>query len=165
MTPDYRVGFGTDLHRLREGSGLRLGGVWVPCAYSAVAVSDGDVVLHALVDAMLGACGLGDIGEYFPPARVAPGADSRLFVDKVLRMFGNGVEIVNVDCVIDLESVKLGGLKKEIGASIAGILGMDPKRVNVKAKTAEGVGPVGEGRAVASQVALLVRLGGVEAGT
>lgn len=153
----FRAGLGTDLHRLEEGEGFRLGGVWIPCAFRCIAVSDGDVLLHALVDALLGACGRGDIGEWFPESSVAPGQVSSVFVAAVLaEMRGRALSIVNVDAVVDLEVVRLAGVKPAIRDSLAALLGLSPDRVNVKAKTAERLGPVGEGRAVAAQVVVLV---------
>lgn len=151
-----RIGFGTDLHVLRVGEGLMLGGVPVPCGYAFEAHSDGDVVLHALVDAMLGCAGLGDIGEKYPPSAIRKGESSTRFVTETLALLGKaGLALVNVDCVIDLEVVKLGDTKKVIRASLASLLGLDAACVNVKAKTAEGVGAVGEGRAVSAQAAVL----------
>lgn len=154
-----RVGFGTDLHRLVPGNGLRLGGISIPCAFSPVAVSDGDALIHALVDAVLGAAGLGDIGEHFPESAVSPGQDSRPMLAYAMRLAAEkGWSAANADCVVDLEAVKLGPWKTRIRESLAGILGLAVEQVNVKAKTAEGLGPIGESRAVAAQaVVLLVR--------
>ncbi len=152
----FRVGFGTDLHRLDPGDGLTLGGVKIPCAYRCRAVSDGDVVLHALVDALLGCAALGDIGEHFPEHAVTKGESSRRFVGAALAMLAEaGLEPVNVDCVIDLEHVRLAGHKAAMRTSVARLLGLDESHVSIKAKTAEGLGPVGEGKAVAAQVAAL----------
>lgn len=153
---DLRIGFGTDLHLLRPGDGLWLGGVLVPCRFAFKAVSDGDVLLHALVDAMLGCAGLGDIGGMYPESRVTPGESSRRFVEEVGRTLSDrGFRVVNADCVIDLDAVRLGEWKGRIRDSVAALLRIDASRVNVKAKTAEGVGAVGEGRAASAQVALL----------
>lgn len=166
--PDLlRVGIGSDMHLLEPGKGVRLGGVEIPCLHSCVAVSDGDVVLHALVDAMLGTCGLGDIGDHFPASKVEPGQDSSLFVGQVLAMLTErGVNLVNVDCIVDVEVVRLSEWKRVIRDKIGGLLKLDVSRVNVKAKTAEGLGPIGEGRAVAAQVVVLVAMagGGTSAG-
>lgn len=160
-----RVGFGTDLHRLEPGDGVTLGGVTIPCAYRCRAVSDGDVVLHALVDALLGCAALGDIGEHFPESAVTQGESSRRFVEAALAMLADaGLEPVNVDCVIDLEHVRLAEYKAAIRRSVARLLGLDESRVNIKAKTAEGLGPVGEGKAVAAQVAALAAMTEPEAG-
>lgn len=155
----YRVGLGTDVHRLEPGDGLKLGGVAISCGYRSVAVSDGDVLLHALVDAMLGACGGGDIGEHFPASEVTPGEDSRRFVEYALDVAkAGGASIVNVDCVIDVEVCRLGVMKKAIRDNLAGMLGVDASRINVKAKTAEGLGAVGEGRAFSAQAVVLMEL-------
>lgn len=157
-----RIGFGTDLHVLEPGEGIVLGGVAVPCGYSVRAVSDGDVVLHALVDAMLGCAGLGDIGDHFPESVVESGESSRRFVVETREMLaGAGFSLVNIDCVIDLEVVRLAGMKGMIRASLAGLVGLEVGCVNVKAKTAEGVGVVGEGVAVGAQVVVLALGGGV----
>jgi 2-C-methyl-D-erythritol 2,4-cyclodiphosphate synthase len=137
-----------------------LGGVFIPCPYSCLADSDGDVLLHALVDAMLGSAGLGDIGEHFPKSAITPGESSRRFVEETLEMLGKtGLLIGNVDCVIDLEKVSLKAWKTSIRESMARMLGMEMQCVNVKAKTAEGLGPIGEGRAVAAQVVVLTFAG------
>lgn len=159
---DYiQVGFGTDLHRLVPGRGLRIGGADIPCEVAAVADSDGDALLHALVDAVLGASGQGDIGDHFPALAVAPGQDSAPMLAHALALAAQkGGVVVNVDCVIDLEAVKLGPWKAEIRASLARLFGIDPGRVNVKAKTAEGLGPIGAGEAIAAQAVVLLSFSG-----
>ena len=152
-----RVGFGTDLHRLVEGNGLWIGGVLIPCPFSSEAVSDGDVLLHALVDALLGASGLGDIGEWFPESSVKPGQASAAFVDAVMeKLRERSVEIVNVDATVDLQNVRLAEWKPAIRENVASLLGIDSARVNVKAKTAERLGPIGEGVAIAAQAVVLL---------
>ena len=154
-----RVGFGTDLHRTRQGDGLRLGGVFIPCGLSCEAVSDGDVLLHALVDALMGAAGMGDIGDRYPESKVTKGEDSSRFVNEVVAdIKAMDANLLNVDCVIDLEAPKLGEWKAEIRKSLAAMLKLDSNRVNIKAKTAEGLGPVGSGEAVTAQVAVLLEL-------
>lgn len=157
-----KIGFGTDLHKLVQGNGLRLGGVTVPAGYGVVAHSDGDVLLHALIDALLGACGMGDIGEYFPASKIAQGEDSVNLLNETLKIISKkSLRVVNADCVIDLEAVKLGRWKKIIANNVAGLLGVEEGMVGVKAKTAEGMGPVGECRAVAAQVVVLAEVGGM----
>lgn len=154
-----KIGFGTDLHRIVPGSALRLGGVTVPASYAAVAHSDGDVLLHALIDALLGVCGLGDIGEHFPESKVRPGENSITLLTETLKMTEKaGMRLVNADCVIDLEAVKLGEWKKAMAGNIAALLGVPERMISVKAKTAEGLGPVGENKAVAAQVVLLAEV-------
>lgn len=161
---EQRIGFGNDFHVLLEGDGIVLGGVRVPCDRSARAVSDGDVVLHALVDALLGAVGLGDIGDHFPESAVKKGEDSRRFVESVLALPElSAARIVNVDCVIELERPRLSTWKASIRRNIAAILRIDETRVNVKAKTSEGMGPVGVGEAVTASVVALLKLPSAEA--
>ncbi len=153
-----QVGFGTDLHRLVQGGGIALGGVLIPCEYGVVADSDGDVLLHALVDALLGASGLGDIGDHFPASAVEPGAASSPMLRTAYALVREkGGVVANVDCVIDCETVRLGAWKAAMRQSVADLLGLDPSRVNIKAKTAEGLGPVGEGKAISAQAVALVQ--------
>ncbi|MCD8352543.1 MAG: 2-C-methyl-D-erythritol 2,4-cyclodiphosphate synthase [Planctomycetaceae bacterium] len=152
-----KVGFGTDLHRLTSGKAIVLGGVAIPCAYSMVAVSDGDVLLHAIIDALLGAFGLGDIGEHFPASAVEPGSPSGPMLEQVCSLIREkGAELVNVDCVIDCETIRLAEWKGSIRQNVADLLQLDQSRVNVKAKTAEGLGPVGMGEAISAQAVVLV---------
>lgn len=157
--PAMRVGIGSDVHRLKPGKGLRLGGLDIPCSYSCEAVSDGDVIIHALVDALLGACGLGDIGEYFSEAKITPGQDSQVLLAEVLAMpVMRNAGLINIDCIVDVEVVRLRSWKKAIRDNLSRLLCLDVSRVNVKAKTAEGMGPVGEGRAVAAQAVVLLQV-------
>lgn len=156
----YRIGWGSDLHRLTDGDGIRLGGITIPCPWKSEAVSDGDVLLHALVDAILGACGLGDIGDHFPESKVRRGADSTLFLRYALDLLANrGGRVVNADCVVDIERPRLGETKPLIRDNLARLLGVTADRVNVKAKTAEGLGPVGGGLAIAAQAVVLAEVG------
>jgi len=167
----FRIGLGTDTHRLEPGLPLWLGGVAVPSPVGCVAHSDGDVLLHALTDALLGAIGGGDIGEHFPDSDPRwKGQASRVFVEAAAeRVRAAGYRVANVDAVVHLERVKLARYKQEIAASVRAILGVsiaspkaavrgasDPERVNVKAKTAEGCDAVGEGRAIGAQVVVLL---------
>lgn len=153
----FRIGFGTDLHRLVPGDGIWLGGVKVPAEKQAEAHSDGDVVLHALTDALLGAAGLGDIGEMYPASMVAKGEASSRFVEEVMALLSvKGMRVVNADVTIDLEKPRLADWKMPIRDNIAKYLAADPRRINVKAKSAEGLGPVGEGVAVTAQAIVLL---------
>lgn len=155
---DLRVGLGFDLHRLRRGRPFVLGGVRIPHPTGPAGHSDGDVVLHALVDALAGAAGGGDIGDRFPDTDPRwKGADSRRFVDAVWRPLRRaGRHIYNVDVTVLAERPKLGPWKRRIAARVAEILGIVPSRVSIKAKTLEGLGPVGAGKAIAAQVVVLL---------
>jgi 2-C-methyl-D-erythritol 2,4-cyclodiphosphate synthase len=135
----------------------------VPSDRAAIAHSDGDVLIHALIDALLGAVGRGDIGEHFPDSDPSNrGRDSCEMLRVVWESLGEGGwQLVNIDCVIVLERPRLAPYKEKIRETLAAILGIGADRINVKAKTAEGVGPVGEGKVVeAHVVALLTRAGG-----
>lgn len=158
-----RVGWGYDNHRLVEGRPLRIGGVDIPASVGADAHSDGDVLLHALVDALLGAAGAGDIGEHFPDTDPRwQGCPSSRFLDAAADVVrARGWDLVNIDATVILEKVKLASHKQAIAAHVRELLRkhwqLDPTAVNVKAKTHEGCDAVGEGRAVAAQVAVLLR--------
>ena len=156
-TRDPLIGIGTDSHRLEPGDGIRLGGTFIPCRFRAVAHSDGDTLLHALTDALLGAIGDADIGDLFPPTDENRNRASAEFVKEALRRVrkvGRGVG--NVDAVIRLEEPKLGPFKDRIRGCLAELLAIDRSRVGVKAKTAEGLGPVGRSESVECEVIALV---------
>jgi len=157
--PEYRVGIGTDIHRIVEGRRLMLGGVHIPFPAGLLGHSDGDVVLHAVVDALLGAAGLGDIGTLFPDTDVQwKDADSKVFLYTVREQLEKKQwEVVNVDLTIHAEAPKLGPMKGQIRRCIAGLLGMDFQAVNVKAKTNEGLGDIGAGDAMAATAIALLR--------
>jgi 2-C-methyl-D-erythritol 2,4-cyclodiphosphate synthase len=155
-----RIGHGYDLHRLQVGGNLLLGGVVVASDLSPVAHSDGDVVLHAVVDALLGAMGWGDIGEWF--ANTDPrwkDAASRTFVEVVFaKVREGGYGVGNVDVTILAERPKLKSFKAAIRKSVAGLLMAEEDRVNIKAGTNEGCDAIGRGEAIAAHaVVLLVR--------
>jgi 2-C-methyl-D-erythritol 2,4-cyclodiphosphate synthase len=146
------TGIGWDSHRLVEGRPLVLGGVTIPYERGLHGHSDADVLAHAIVDALLGAAGLGDIGEHFPDtdARWA-GADSLELLRAVVGMVSErGYAVVHVDSTVLMERPKLGPHKAEVRASLAGALGVGDERVNVKASTGEGMGFVGRGEGVAA---------------
>ena len=156
---EYRVGIGTDIHRLAEGRKLMLGGVLVPYPAGLLGHSDGDVALHAVIDALLGAAGLGDIGTHFPDTDPKlKDADSKALVlatrDKLTEQRW---VIVNVDLIIHIEKPRLEPLKGQIKRAIASLLSIDFNAVNVKAKTNEGLGPVGEEKAIAATAAVLIK--------
>lgn len=161
MTPlDLRVGEGWDIHALVAGRPLVLGGVTLPHTHGLQGHSDADALLHAITDAVLGAAGLGDIGGHFPDTDPAyRDADSmRLLLAVVQRVGALGYQIVNIDSTIVAQAPKLAPFIPAMRERIAGALNLDPSAVNVKAKTAEKMGPVGEGRAIeARAVCLLYR--------
>ena len=149
-----RIGIGTDIHRLEPGSGLRLGGVDVPFDRRLAGHSDGDVVLHATTDAILGAAGLPDIGERFPDTDPRHrGADSRIFVQEAVSAAADrGYSVVNIDVVIHAERPKLKEYKAVIRDRLAEIVGVPPERISIKAKTNEELDAVGRGEAIACTV-------------
>jgi 2-C-methyl-D-erythritol 2,4-cyclodiphosphate synthase len=153
-----RVGIGHDTHRLAEGRPLVLGGVRLEHGRGLVGHSDADVVLHALTDALLGAAGLGDIGDAYPDTDPAyRDCDSSRFVRATLaRLNQAGWRPVNVDVIVFAQEPKLGPVKGAIRRSLAGLLGLDESAVNVKAKTGEQVGHIGRGEAIACQVVVLI---------
>ena len=154
----FRIGFGQDLHRFAEGSSLRLGGVSSPFERKLLGHSDADVLLHAIADALLGAAGLGDIGELFPDTseenRGRDSAEILMICNEAIE--NEGWKVSNLDCVVSAERPKLGALKKAMRDRIAGILGVEPSRVNVKAKTGEGVGPIGRSEAIEATAVVLL---------
>jgi 2-C-methyl-D-erythritol 2,4-cyclodiphosphate synthase len=155
-----RVGIGHDTHRLAEGRPLLLGGVRVEHPRGLVGHSDADVVLHALTDALLGAAGLGDIGDAYPDTDPQwKNADSRLFLRETLgRLNRAGWRVVNVDVIIFAQEPKLGPVKATIRGNLADLLGLPLDAVNVKAKTGERVGHIGRAEAMSCQaIALLER--------
>ncbi len=158
-TAEYRTGIGTDIHRLEEGRRLMLCGVHVPYPAGLLGHSDGDVGLHAVIDALVGAAGLGDIGTFFPDTDPRwKDADSKelLFVIKE-QLEDKRWEVVNVDVIIHAEEPKLAPVKGQMKRCIAGLLGIDFTAVNVKAKTNEGLGEIGAGQAMAATATVLLK--------
>ncbi len=146
------VGIGYDSHRLAAGRRLVIGGVEIPHDRGLDGHSDADVLTHAVIDALLGAAGLGDIGEHFPDSDERwRDADSMELLAQVLAtLAGQGMRVVNVDCTIVMEAPRLGSHRSAIRASLAAALGLDSSRVNVKASTGERIGFVGRGEGVAA---------------
>jgi 2-C-methyl-D-erythritol 2,4-cyclodiphosphate synthase len=153
-----RVGIGHDTHRLAEGRPLLLGGVRVEHPRGLVGHSDADVVLHAVTDALLGAAGLGDIGDAYPDTDPRwRDADSALFLRETLaRLNRDGWRVVNLDVIVFAQEPKLGPVKGRIRDNLARVLGLDGGAVNVKAKTGEKVGHIGRAEAIACQVVVLI---------
>ena len=153
---EMRIGYGNDIHRLVEGRKLYIGGVCLPHTKGEEAHSDGDVLIHAVIDAILGAYALGDIGHFFPPEEEKwKDADSRT----LLRMILDKVNpiIINLDSTITLEGFRLAPYILSIRESLSSLLGIEADKVSVKAKTNEGLDALGEGRAVRAEAVILVR--------
>lgn len=156
---EYRSGIGSDIHRLVEGRPLKLGGVGIDFDKGLLAHSDGDVVLHAVIDAMLGAAGLGDIGTMFPDSDPQfKDIDSKeLVLNARDYVSSKRWEVVNVDLTINAEEPRLGPFKAQMKRCIASLLGIDFTNVNVKAKTNEGLGAIGQGLAISAEAIVLLR--------
>ena len=155
---NIRIGEGWDVHALVPGRKLILGGVEIPHTSGLMGHSDADVLLHAITDAVLGAAGLGDIGRHFPDTDAQfKGADSSvLLAEAMRRVREKGWELVNVDCTIVAQAPKLAPHMSAINASVAKALGVQPDQVNVKAKTAEKLGPVGMGQSMEARAVVLL---------
>ncbi len=155
---NIRTGLGYDLHRLTEGRRLVLGGVEIPFEKGEDGHSDGDVLLHAITDALLGAAGLGDIGELFPPSDNRwKDADSRELLRTAWKKVSDGGwRIENIDCVVALEKPKFLPYREQVRESIASVLGCPAERIFVKAKTGEKLGKIGRGEAVEAWVTCLI---------
>jgi 2-C-methyl-D-erythritol 2,4-cyclodiphosphate synthase len=152
------VGQGWDIHRLAEGGPLRLAGIDVPFDRHLVGHSDGDAVLHAIADALLGAAAAGDIGEHFPDTDPAlRGADSGELLKRVMQVVAaTGATLVNADVTVLAEQPKLHPHRERMRQRVASLLGIDVARVSLKAKTMEGLGEIGEGRAIAAMAVVAV---------
>ncbi|HWR17185.1 MAG TPA: 2-C-methyl-D-erythritol 2,4-cyclodiphosphate synthase [Terriglobales bacterium] len=137
-----RIGYGWDSHEFKQGVPLKIGGISLDHEKGLAGHSDGDVLLHALTDALLGAVAAGDIGQFFPPSDPKwKGADSRVFVEKALEQIREvGYRVVNVDSTLILAAPKIGPVAKRLQQSVADLLGIEPNRVGIKAKTPEGMG-------------------------
>ena len=155
---ELRIGLGEDSHLTGVGGPLRLGGVDIPHDSHLVGHSDADVLLHAVTDALLGAAGLADIGQLFPNTDAANrGRDSAEILQLAYeRVRAAGWRLVNLDCVIAAERPKIAPVKEAIVARIASILGVEAQRINVKAKTGEGVGPVGLEKVIEARCVALI---------
>ena len=156
---EYRTGLGWDNHRIVAERPLILGGVTIPSAFGLEGHSDADVLTHAITDAILGAAALGDIGMHFPDSDPRwKGADSLQFLKHALDLAREaGFELVNVDSTVILERPKLKDYRGAIRETLATTLGLAVDRVSVKFKTAEKVGPVGEGKSAEAQAVVTLR--------
>jgi 2-C-methyl-D-erythritol 2,4-cyclodiphosphate synthase len=153
-----RIGFGWDSHEFKQGIPLRIGGVLLPHHSGLAGHSDGDVLLHALTDALLGAVAAGDIGRYFPPGDPQwKGADSALFVGQAMaEIAARGYNVGNADCTLVLAAPKIGPHAASIQHNVAKLLGVTPAQVGIKAKTPEGMNT--DNAAIAHVVVLLTEI-------
>lgn len=153
-----RIGFGWDSHEFKPGIPLKIGGVLLPYDSGLAGHSDGDVLLHALTDALLGSIAAGDIGSYFPPGDPQwKGADSALFVDEASKQVAaKGYVVGNVDCTLVLAAPKIGPHATAIQESVAKLLRIKPEQVGIKAKTPEGMGT--DNAAIAHVIVLLTEI-------
>jgi 2-C-methyl-D-erythritol 2,4-cyclodiphosphate synthase len=153
-----RVGIGFDVHKFVEGRPLVLGGVNIPFEKGLEGFSDADVLIHAIIDAMLGAIAAGDLGHYFPDTDVQfkDISSLKLLEDAVKILQNRGYRIINIDAIAILEKPKLAPYRQRMREVIAGIIGLDISRISIKATTTEGLGYTGRGEGVASQAVVLV---------
>ena len=154
-----RIGFGYDIHRLENGRNLYLGGVLIPSAKGELGYSDGDVLIHSLIDALLGAAALGDIGTHFPPQEPQyKDISSLILLRKTLDILKqHSYTIINIDCTIVLEKPKLLPHISRIKENLASELGLEPSFVSIKSKTKEGLESVGQEQAIEAYATVLVQ--------
>lgn len=153
-----RIGFGYDVHPLKEGARFVLGGVHIDHNKGAAGHSDADVLIHALIDALLGASGQRDIGHHFPDTDPAwKGANSQVMLKKTMQLVREaGFDLVNMDATICLEEPKIAGYIPQMLQILSGVMGVDASRLSVKAKTAERLGFIGAGEGVSAYVVVLL---------
>lgn len=149
-----RVGIGEDIHRLVEKRDLLIGGIKIPSSLGEDAHSDGDVLIHAIIDALFGSASLGDIGTHFPESDPKyKDIDSKELLKTALKMAK--AEIINIDAVVELEKIPLKPYIYDMRKSLSEVLSIDINRISIKAKTNEALGPIGEGRAIKATCVLL----------
>jgi 2-C-methyl-D-erythritol 2,4-cyclodiphosphate synthase len=155
---NIRIGQGIDFHQLEEGRELWLGGINVPSAKGSVAHSDGDVLIHAICDALLGAAGLGDIGYHFPDTDEAyRGIDSKILLGKTVKLIqSEGYTIINIDSTICLEEPRLSGHINEMRDCLSEVCGIGRKLISIKATTTEKMGFTGRGEGIMAMAAVLL---------
>ncbi len=146
-----RVGIGFDIHRLVEGRELKLAGVKIEFTMGLLGHSDGDVVLHAVADAVAGAAGLADIGEQFPDnLKATEGLDSQVIVERMIRQaHEKGLVVINLDAVVQAQRPKISEYKQQLRESLGRIMKVETEAVNIKGRTAEGLGDIGTEQAIA----------------
>ena len=153
-----RIGFGYDIHRLVTGRDLFLGGIQIPSEKGCLAHSDGDVLIHAICDALLGAANLRDIGYHFPDTSSEfKGIDSKILLKKTVDLLkNNGYKIINIDSTICLEAPKLKDFISQMADSLSTITGIPPGDISIKATTNEKIGDIGEGEAISAFAVVLI---------
>jgi 2-C-methyl-D-erythritol 2,4-cyclodiphosphate synthase len=158
-TPEYKIGSGYDVHRLVSGRKLIIGGVYIDFEKGLDGHSDADVLIHAVCDAVLGAAGLGDIGEHFPDTDPDfKGISSMILLEKCgVLMKQEGYEVSNMDCIVFAQVPKISPYKKKMEDNIASVLNMTPTLVNVKATTTEKLGFIGKEEGIAAQCTILLK--------
>ena len=156
---ELRIGLGVDAHTLEAGVPLVLGGVWIESARGLAGHSDGDVITHALIDAVLGAANMGDIGSLFPSdGNTPPGVSSlTLLADAYARIRAEQWELVNADCVFIGPEPRIAPIRDEMRTALAGALGVERGRIAVRATTTDGLGFTGRGDGLAAQAVALIR--------
>jgi len=153
-----RIGQGTDVHKLTSGHELTLGGIRIPCDYELVGHSDGDVLIHAIMDALFGALSLGDIGDHYPDSDDAlQGIDSKVLLkDCYQKILGEGYRLVNLDSVVMAERPKLAPYIPKMEQKLADVMGVSKGQISVKATTWEGLGFVGRGEGMMAEAVVFV---------
>jgi len=156
---NIRIGQGIDFHRLEPGLELWLGGMMIPCGHGCVAHSDGDVLLHAICDSLLGAAGLRDIGYYFPDTDIEfKNIDSKILLKKTFDMISEeGYSVINIDCTICLEKPKIASFIPEMKKIISSILSTLPENISIKATTTERLGFIGREEGIAALSSVLLK--------
>ena len=159
MSGDYRIGTGVDAHAFAEGVPLVLGGVQIDHPRGLAGHSDGDVVSHALIDALLGAAGLGDIGSLFPSddERLRGSSSLDLLAEAYLGVREAGFELVSADCVLIGEEPRIAEHRQRMRGTLATVVGVDPERVNIRATTTDQLGFTGRGEGLAALAVALLR--------
>lgn len=154
----FKVGFGYDVHRLEKGYPLTIGGIIIPCKKGSVGHSDADVLIHAIMDALLGAAGLRDIGYHFPDTdNKYKGADSKELLKEVLVLISNkGYKVGNIDATVSLQTPKISGYIPKMQKILSEIIQISTDDISIKATTTEKLGFIGEGKGIAAQAVVLI---------
>ncbi|MFP4024197.1 MAG: 2-C-methyl-D-erythritol 2,4-cyclodiphosphate synthase [Thiohalospira sp.] len=156
---NFRIGYGYDVHRLEEGKNLFLGGVKIPHYKGCIAHSDGDVLIHAICDAILGAAALRDIGYHFPDTdKQFKNIDSKILLAKTIQLLNDqGYSIVNIDSTICLQKPKIQSIIPEMVKTLASVINIDDNKISIKATTTEKLGFIGEEKGIAAHAMVLIK--------